>query len=288
MAIMNVEINLPDRLWLPLLILNEAGALYSKTKFQKLAFLSQFLSKIDVYDFKKDNYGPYSKTFDLDTMCYSNLIKHTVNPSFANPGRHYYTFEITDEGKNQLMLLQKKIDPRYIESVKSNILIYKDKELCELLEEVYSKFAIKEQDSNKFLSEVNYELERVQAPITHCFLTYHNRQSTFVLSVLEIMKKMLDALANVTDTVQRGVVLNISNELINHCKDLSDDIVPPTNSDFLRSHFLEIAELESFLREYCDARNIVKDPFNQPIENIFTEDEAIRLMEVMGEVRVTA
>jgi uncharacterized protein YwgA len=283
-----MPMEVPQRLWLPLLILNETGPLVSKTKFQKLAFLSQYLSKIDVYDFKKDNYGPYSKTFDLDTMCFANLINHNISQSRSNPERHYYTFEITQEGKNQLQLLQKQINPKQIELVKSNIDNYKDKSLCELLEEVYTEFAIEQKDSENLLRDVKYELERVQAPITHCFLTYHNRQSTFVLSVLEIIKEAVESLEKITDTVRRGVVLNISNELIQYCKDLSNEIVPPTDSKLLRSKFLELSELESFLREYCDTRQIMKDPLTRPIEEMFTEKEAELLSQSLKEVKMPA
>lgn len=284
-SIMPVEV--PQRLWLPLLILNETGPLVSKTKFQKLAFLSQYLSKIDVYDFKKDNYGPYSKTFDLDTMCYDNLINHAISQSNTHPDRHYYIFDITQEGKNQLQILQQQINPKEIESVKTNVQGYMNKSLSEILEEVYSEFAIKEKDSKKLFTEVKYELERVQAPITHCFLTYHNRQSTFVLSVLEIIKEAIDSLDNITDTVRRGVVLNVSNEIIQYCKELSNEIIPPTDSKLLRSRFLELAELESFLREYCDTREIMKDPLSQPIEEIFSEEEAELLSQSMNEVKMT-
>lgn len=278
---------LPDRLWLPLLILKTTGTLISKTKFQKIAFLTQYESKIDDYDFKKHHYGPYSDILALDTSCYSSLISETIRPSYHSSG-HYYIYSITEQGDEHLSGLMQKKEPQLLEQVVENINKFKEMSTCKLLEEVYSKFALNQADSLKLEQEVSQELENVMPPIRNCYSSYHNRQATFVLAILDTTSELLDKAKTIEDTVQRGVIFNVAKEIIQRCKEIGKEITPPSNSDLLRPIFIDLHEQIQFLTEYCDTRGIMQNPYLLPLEEIISEDEALRLAKELAEVKIPA
>jgi uncharacterized protein YwgA len=277
--------DIPERLWIPLLILENVGTVYTKTKFQKLTFLVQYLSHLDFYDFKRHFYGPYSDSLELDTTCYTQLIECNIHDSLTSFNQ-YYTFRITDKGLAALGDLKKRISPYEIERVEANLKKYANKSRCDLLDEVYSQFALKHGESNKLVSDVKSELLVVKPPLIQCSATHMNRQSTFVLSALEIVELILESLSGVKDTVQRGVVANLAREIIQKVSEIAKDIIPPNDSHKLRPRFVEIAELQSYLIHYCDSRNIFKDPFTQPLEKTFTEDEAKRLAQALSDIQL--
>ncbi len=275
----------PERLWLPLLILETTGDLHSKTKFQKIAFLAQYESKLDEYDFIKHHYGPYSDGLDLDTACYPSLITQTISPSYYASSRHYYSYYITEQGKNILSELKQKIKPDTIQTMVNKIKELNEKPLCELLEEVYEKFALKKDDSKQLELQVKEELMKVIPPINHIYMKFGNRQTTFVLGILEMIDKILSK-SQTEDTVQKGVIFNLSKEIIQRCKDLAKDVIPPTDSDSLRPQFLEIHDLYNYLIQYCENRNIVQDPMSQPLDEILNEDEALRLSKALEAIEL--
>ncbi len=276
---------IPERMWLPLLILETTGDLHSKTKFQKIAFLTQYESKFDVYDFIKHHYGPYSDGLDLDTVCYPSLITQTTSQLYYAPSRHYYSYYITEQGKNILSELKQKIQPEILQIMVDKIKEINEKPLCELLEEVYEKFALKKDDSIQLELQVKEELMKVMPPINHSYTKFGNRQTTFVLGILEAIDKILSK-SQTENTVQKGVIFNLSKEIIQRCKDLAKDVIPPTNSDFLRPQFLEIHDLYSYLIQYCENRNIVQDPMSQPLDEILNEDEALRLSQALEAIEL--
>lgn len=266
----------PERMWLSLLILDTTGPLYSKTKFQKIAFLTQHESKLNKYNFIKHHYGPYSDGLDLDTACYPSLITQKLSPSPHPLNGHYFTYYITQQGKNTLSELKQEIPPQILQTVVSNIKKINEKPLCELLEKVYEKFALKKDDSNQLELQVKEELMRVMPPINHSYMKFGNRQTTFILGILEVIDKILSK-SQTVNALQKGVVFNLSKEIIQRCKDLAKDVIPPTDSDSLRPQFLEINDLYNYLIQYCENRNIVKDYMSQPLAEILNEDEALRL-----------
>lgn len=279
--------NIPHRIWVPLYILHLSSPLYTKIKLQKLTFLTQYSAKIDDYDFVTYHYGPYSQMLNRDTMGYPSLITHKVGMS-SRTNQQYYTFSITDEGEQLLKELLESVDGRALKSIQYNLKHYSEMSSCKLLEEVYSTFAIIKGDSHSKWQEVRSELVEVRPPLLSCFEKHGNRQSVFALSVLEIVEMTLNAVKNISDTTQRGVVMNLSREIIHKCKEITKQIIPPSDSETLRRHFVEIGEIEGYLREYCDTRKILVDPLKQPLEETMTEDEAERVAEALKHIKLHA
>ena len=154
------------------------------------------------------------------------------------------------------------------------------------MEKVYAKFGIKKKDSDTLFNTVNLELKEAMPIFSHFFRTYKNRQTTYLLSNLQIIEMILNNLKDISDTTQRGVVLNLSHEIIEKSKNLLGYMNPPINTDSVKPQFIEIAEIESFLREYCDTRNIIKDPFNQPIEKVISVEEAKRISKTLSKIQM--
>lgn len=278
--------DVPQRLWLPLLILETTGPLYSKTKFQKLAFLAQYEAKIDEYDFIKHHYGPYSDGLDLDTVCYPSLIIQNISFSYNVQSGHYYSYYITKEGQSILSELRQELEPQLVQQVADKVRELNSRPLCELLEEVYTKFALGKDDSKNLELEVKDELMKILPPIHNSYLKFGNRQATFVAAILEIIDQVVLKAGDVEDTVQKGVMLNLSKEIIQKCKELAKEITPPADSGLLRPRFLEIGDLFRFLMQYCENRNIMENPLSKPLEDIMTEDEAIRLSKALEEAQL--
>jgi hypothetical protein len=153
------------------------------------------------------------------------------------------------------------------------------------LEEDYDKFALKKADSVQLELQVKEELMKVMPPINNSYMKFGNRQTTFVLGILESVEKILSK-SQTEDTVQKGVIFNLSKEIIQRCKDLAKDVIPPTDSNFLRPQFLEIHDLYSYLIQYCENRNIVQDPMSQSLDDLLTEDEALRLSQELEAIEL--
>ena len=273
----------PDRLWVPLLILETAGRLDSKTKFQKIAFLAQQECQIDEYNFAKHHYGPYSDGLDLDTACYPSLILQNIFPTLNTPNPHY-SYHITDQGQKLLASMKDRMNSDTVTTMKNKINELNEKPLPELLEEVYDKFA-REFNSIKLESQVRDELSKVLPPIKNSYKKFGNRQTTFVLSVLEMIRQILSE-AKVKDRIQKDVIFHLSKEIIQKCQDLAKDVIPPANSDSLRPQFLEINDLFRHLVQYCEIRNIAQDPMKKPLDEILNEDEAQRLSQTILELKL--
>lgn len=282
---MSVEI--PDRLWIPLLILKTTGPLHSKTKFQNIAFLAQHKCQINEYDFIKHHYGPYSDGLDLDTACYPSLIAQNKSLTLNAPsGHYYYSYHITDQGQELLTFLKSKINPNTITTMKNKIDELNEKPLSELLEEVYDKFIL-ETDSTQLEYQVKTELSNIIPPISNSYEKFGNRQTTFVLAILEMIHQILSE-AETDDTVQKDVIFNLSKEIIQKCKDLAKEAIPPTDSDLFRPQSLEINDLFSYLVQYCENRNIIQDPMKKPLEDILSENEAQHLSQTLQEFKLSS
>lgn len=278
--------DVPSRLWLPLLVLETTGGLYSKTKFQKIVFLLQYKLKLDEYDFIKHHYGPYSDGLDLDTACYPSLITQEVSQSHHLPDRHYYSYHITSDGRNMLQELNQNTKPELIKAASSKTEDLSSQSLEELLDLVYQQFALEQPDSQRLESEVKEELARIIRPIKHSYVKSTGNQVTFVLGILEALDKIFSEIQT-KDTVQNGVVFNLSKEIIQKCKDLARDaVLPSTGPDYLHSGFFEIQDLYDYLIQYCERRNIAHDPMAGSLDEMLGEDEALRLSKALEAVEI--
>lgn len=276
----------PSRLWLPLQVLKTTGGLYSKTKFQKIMFLLQYELKLDEYDFVKHHYGPYSDGLDLDTACYPLLITQKLSQNAYLPDRHYYSYHITDNGQDTLQKLSRNIKPELIESVANKAEELNSQSLEKLLDLAYTQFALKQHDSQRLESEVKEELTKVMHPIKHSYAKTTGSQVTFVLGILEMLNKIFSEMQT-KDTVQNGVVFNLSKEIIQKCKDLARDAVLPSNNpDYLHPGFVEIQDLYNYLVQYCKRRNIAHDPMERSLDEILGEDEALRLSKALEAIEI--
>ena len=278
----------PERLWLPLFVLHNAGTLYSKTKAQKLIFLAQYKSHLLNYDFEQHRYGPYSHLLSADMTCYPSLIRYQINPSVWHPARRYYSFELTDGGEKVLHVLLKGVDRGIVKSVKATLDQYAHKRLPVLLDEVYRDFALGPKDSSALEATIRQELEAISPAVSSSFQSYKNRQSFFLLTILQSLQTYLDALTRTTDTVARGVVLNLVRETTHKIQDVADDVIPPADSITLRPKFIEIADLESFLSDYCEQKRILPSLLRGSLEDVMKEDEAKRLSKALAELELPA
>jgi len=267
---------IPARMWLPLYILEKGGPIHAKIRFQKLVFLIQYAAHRDVYDFHKHHYGPYSAELNLDTTHHQSLISWQVNQSYYNPSKRYYSFEITAEGSKELKHLTKNVDDETILKIDSAFGRYQKIRTGDLLDEVYKGFALKDEDSVRLENKTKTELKGTLLVMTSLFASHRSRQSLFLAATLESVDRILSSL-NTADTVRRGVVFRLADEIMHKCLAAAEDITAAPNPENLRPRFIEMAELEAYLTDYCDSRKISSLPLHPSLEDLISGEEAKRL-----------
>ena len=242
----------------------------------------QYEGMLDYYNFHRDRYGPYSDELSLETASYPDLIDYHLNQTFFEPQHEYYSFQITNNGVRGLRTLAKRIPAeerkRIDPIVDKYIRVSKDG----LIEQVYERFAVKEENSEKFLKDTSKELTEVIPTFVQWYNLYKNRQSMFLLSNLQVVEQVVSKLDGVYDSVHRGVVLNLVEEVLHKSMAAAEFMTPLPNSDSLRPIFVEIGDPMGYLMQYCGKRGIYKSPFSLSLEELMTEEEAKRLAQTLS------
>lgn len=270
-----------ERLWLPLLIIGQEPHFIGKTKLQKLAFLIQIDSNLDLYDFKKHYYGPFSRELDNDLVSHNELVDIKVHPSIMSAERVYYEFKVTEEGHKVKERLEKKLDKKRVNEAQKALKRYFDMPMDQLLEKAYE--CIDSADERLQGLESNFNL--FQNNVKHVLDKHHNRQSLFMLVILDYVQQVL-AQSKSIDAAQKAVITRLAAELLETCEEAFPDIVPPVDSERLRPIFTNIADLWGSLIEYCERRGIGRNPFKTPLEEVLSEDEATRLQKALESIEL--
>lgn len=278
----------PRRLWLPMLILERSGGIYSKTHFQKLVFIVQYEGLLDLYNFHRDKYGPYSHELAMETASHPDLIDYHLNQTFFEPQHEYYSYRITRNGSKKLRALSKHASEEEREKTSEIIDKYLQKGKDGLIEQVYERFAIKEANSEEFLLKASKELKALMPTFVQWSNTYKNRQSMFLVSNLQIVEQVVASLDGVYDSVHRGVCLNLAEEVLHKSLAAADCLTPVPNSDSLRPIFLEIEDILDYLLTYCEKREIYRNPLKLKLGEVLSEDDAKRLAQALADQEVPA
>lgn len=271
-----------------MLILARSGGIYSKFHLQKLVFVTQYDGKIDLYNFRRNRYGPYSQELSIETASFPQFIECSLNETFYSPWPYYYSFKITPDGLAWLKNFEKKMPEEQLKRFEGIVAKHLKMKKYALLDDVYSKFAIRDESSEEFFKRVAKELKEAIPTFTRWYSTFENRQTAFLLSNLQIVEQITLVLPNVTDTVHRGVCLNLVEEIIQKSMTAADFITPSPKTDALRLLFVEIGDLLDYLLEYCEARDIYRNPFKKKLEEVMTEEEAQRLAKAVAGPQVAA
>lgn len=273
-------------IWLPLYILSRSGAIYTKVKFQKLVFLVQFAARLDLYDFKKHYYGPYSHVLNLETMYSPDLITPHINPSTSSSTGSYYSFEITPLGAKQLAKVLERIDAQTVKRIDAALDRYGNLSPHTLLDEVYKEFAVRKEDSIKMEERVRADCRETVSVLNDLFERYQNRQSLFLAATLQSVDKILSTMKT-DDTVHRGVVFKLADEIVHKCQGVAGDLNQVPDSEAIRPSFIEIAELEDYLIDYCVSKKLNSAAMVPSLEGLLTEGDARRLQRVLKSLPLT-
>jgi len=275
----------PPRIWLPLLIISEEQPFVGKTRLQKLAFLVQFEARLDLYDFKKHHYGPYSYELDLDVSTYPELIYVQTRQSLYSfpEERNYYVFFLTPEGGRIKDELESSLPSDKVSLARQSLRKFIKVSLDELFDHVYRNF-IREESIERRYEELRINLSQLERFTSSIFKRYGNRQALFVLVLVDYLKQVLMKTEEVNDQVRRGVIINLIGELCETLTQVVNDIAPPVDTRSLRVKFTDIAETWSYLIEYCDKRKLLKDPFRSEVGEELTEEEVKRIARAFSEI----
>lgn len=272
----------PTRLWLPMLIIDRKKKFIGKVGLQKLVYLVQMEAKINLYVFKKHHYGPYSSDLNYDLTSNSELIAVESRSSTLNPGQIYYGFELTEEGKKTLEDFKVQLGNDFLRKILPLVDEYCALPTDKLIEKAYSTF--RGVDDHIIPLEIN--VEKLHSDIEEIFDKNCNRQSLFILMIVDYLKEALGKAKGLRDEVQKAVIYNFSEEIIHQCEKVLPEIAPPVKSDILRPKFIDLADLWGTLIDYCDKIGLVKNPFTKDFEEILSEDEAIRLQQALQSIEL--
>ena len=257
-----------------LLTIGLAGPFDSTAKLQKTVYLAQAMSGTSQYDFKPNPYGAYSEDLDRDIMDNFELVSPWPVMPFPDYTKSSYSVKLTREGRKQLGRLkdQIKVDGKFGPLSRSLAKI-KGMDKYALMEAVYSEFGPKSDIDH---DSVNDSLRNLLPKVGKCYEEDSNHESTFVMSILEIIKECMPKLKDVPE-LQKTVVLHLAHELIQRIAEISDKLTPPINYRVVKPKILEISELEFYFRNYCDKKKIMKDLLKRSFDEMFTEEEIERI-----------
>jgi hypothetical protein len=157
----------------------------------------------------------------------------------------------------------------------------------QLLDLVYTNFALRKEDSVALEMKIRKDFSETQIAMNQLFQVHKNRQSVFLAGTVESIGRIISSLGT-DDTVRRGVVFRLAEEIVHKCSAAATDITDNgVNSDALRPSFTEIAELEAYLIDYCESHRITKVNLRPSLKDLMTEEEAKRLQKVFAEIQIT-
>jgi hypothetical protein len=256
--------NIPDRLWLPILILDESSPLHTLMKFQKITFLVQSYLELDFYDFTRNDYGPYSKVLyhDICNQFGATLSKSSIarddKPAF-------FTLRITNHNKWLLQLLTNKINSAIIAKTREIANQYSKLDPCTFLERVYINYHTKNNGYEQFLESVKNAINETENQLRLYFEGYSGPSSVFLASIMELLTTVVTNLEDTYHITERLVVLHLLNEIMYRCKEMLEFYKPHA---YLEQPSLEICELEMYLRTYCDHKGILPDTSMRRLEKV--------------------
>lgn len=271
------------RLWLPLFIIGSQEPFIGKTRLQKLAFLVQYEAKLNLYNFRKHHYGPYSEELDLDIKAHPSLITQqtqaTTLTALGLEDRHYFIYTLTPLGRKIKEKLQEKLPSEKVKAAQNALAKYLPLPLPQLLDYVYDKF-IYRGGTYKLLQNLNLLHHYLQ----EIFKEHGNRQALFMLTVTSYLQQAVKAAIKTQDQLQKGVITNLAEELYHQLFQAAELAKPPPATPLLKPIFTSIAETWLYLIDYCTTNNILPNPFTQPLEKTLTEEEAKRLAKTLQQL----
>ncbi|RNJ78124.1 MAG: tetratricopeptide repeat protein [Nitrosopumilus sp. B06] len=285
-ALLERQTNVPERMWLPLLVLKNTGEFRNKTLLQNIVFLVQHELDVHDYDFASHGFGPYSDEFVLDVSSNPELITvHLYNDDAT--GEYRLAYLLTEKGQEQLSKFEKFVGNSTIKEATACICKYKDLKTEQLLGDVYSKFAF-EQFNLPARDEIIKNLKMIGDSINDADGKYETWPHVVVGAIIETVGSVLSNLDKAQNNVQKNTIFNTLKVIIHKCKDIEKYLAPPVDSDFLRPILSDLDEHTRLLLEYCDANKIMKNPYSLPLSELFTEDEARRLTKALSEEDIPA
>ncbi len=275
--------NVPHkRMWLPLYIISKQKKFALKTKLQKVVFLAQLEAKQDAYDFRRYFYGPYSRDLDVDIVSHPELIREEVC-STLDGWRAYYVFQITPDGREAMERLERLYDKKAVAAMKFRVDGLVGEPLDRIMEGVYSEYV---DDPDSKVAAAEGDLETFSGSLQNISNSAPTRQLLFMLAAMDSARELLEGAKSSGDPLQKSVVAKMAEELVEKAKEALPCAFPVADSAKLRPAFVTMADAWEFMLKYCGQRGIVKNPFEAPLEEVLTEDDARRLQKAFSELEL--
>ena len=149
---MTKELEISREQLIPLALLYASGRdIKGKTRLQKLAFLldkEELGDNFKAYDFKKYDYGPFSKHLLQDTESLKREGVVDINKTRTFSGNARYDYELEDDWREDVRDLAEEDDISEIfEAAEQLVEKHEDKSIRDLIEYIYDEYPGYEENS---------------------------------------------------------------------------------------------------------------------------------------------
>jgi uncharacterized protein YwgA len=273
--------DLPERLWVPLLALKaHGGRLVASLKLQKLVFLIQTEGRIqERYRFVKKYYGPYSEELGVDMTLLQAMEMVTVTTRVSNWGNPYSIYELTPKGQRTIEDIRPSIEPQETTRLEEIVGKYKPMNHDVITSYVYERYVM---DPGQFQGNLKHARENVwslretwsilYSPDCYASMTY--------LAMLDYVSLGLKKIETVQDPVIKSVWLSTVLELTARLISATEACAPEGKCSHANPSS-EILELINYLNEYSQRNSIVPSLGELDLAETMSKEEADRLQEIV-------
>ena len=249
-----------------LLALKLAGPFDSTAMLQRTVYLAQKMSGLSQYGFKHP-YGIYSEDLarDIDDLGMASKSISVPYPMYCDSR---YAVKLSPGGQARLAGMEDSQMPGGMAAkVRDSFSKIKSMSKHDLVEKAYSEIHPHAVDRGNASNALRGLIPKVSA----YYKKNRDRESEFVMAVLEVVEPYLEIDDKDLTPQQRMVILHLVYELAQRCSDIFD--VLPADTEALEPKLVGLSEVEYLLRDYCHDKKIKDDVYRLPFDKAFTKEQ---------------
>ncbi|MDI6903090.1 MAG: hypothetical protein QMC77_05070 [Methanocellales archaeon] len=284
---------IPERCWIPLLVLYRLGKVVTAIKLQKLIFLIQDKARIKQgYDFFKYHYGPYSAELELDTFLLSEAYNFiSIEYKRISHPTGYYIYTIMPEGNAAFETILPSLNPELVRRADRCLEKFGSWDHYKLVEYVYEEYLPKKHAYEERFTHVKNDLESISSFWQKTY-SPDCPASIDVLSVVEYIELAFKQMEMQEDEVTKGVILSaaaeLSSKLIDVTSTCAEEEMCVYDADKCKASIDEprLFELFDFLISYCESKGVLSKLEELDFADIILEEDFRRLKKSLSDLDV--
>jgi len=290
-----VNINFPNRIWLPLYILDRLdGNIHGTSKFQKLVFLlEQEKNFPKFYSYIRYRSGPYSEGLknDLHILSKNDLINIKVKYPMINVN-NYYVYYITNEGTNFLYERIENIRDSLKNNINRLLNAYGSYDPYNLILFIYKSYINK----NLRLKNINSRIDTLRDDFDSAFYGWEIFYDpgcppvSFILGCLQYSQKVLERVTSSSTEKDRITCLDMLSDVMDHIdifnvvREMHEEGKFECSEEcpFKHDKLVELSEYFCYLQRFCHHHKIFPALKNVQFKDIMSSVDFKKLKEKLS------